>query len=160
MGASARRRFAVSGLVLLLSGCSITQTAHPVTLQASDRREMCVVEDPAVDATFLPAYTAALQRRGFAVKTLPPGSPPSACPLTSTYYARWSWDFTPYMSLARIVVYRDGMEAGDALYDAPKAGTALTTRIYDSTDSKVGTMVDQLFPAMSVSAPAAATPAP
>lgn len=152
MAVSARGPFAVIGLMLLLGGCSITQTAHPVTLQPSDRREMCAVEDPAVDATFLPAYTTALQRKGFTVRTLPPGSPPDTCPLTSTYYARWSWDFTPYMSLARIAVYRDGVQVGDALYDAPKAGTALTTRIYDSTQSKVDTMVDQLFPTPAVGA--------
>ncbi|MBX3024924.1 hypothetical protein KF840_08430 [bacterium] len=147
-----RKRFATVGLSLLLGGCTITQTARPVTLQATDPRTVCVIEDPTVDQSFLPAFTSALERKGLAVKRLPPGSPPTACPLTSTYYARWSWDFTPYMSLARITVYRDGVEVGDALYDAPKAGTALTTRIYDSTESKVGSMVDQLFPGGPVSA--------
>jgi hypothetical protein len=50
------------------------------------------------------------------------------------------------MSHAAVFVYQDGAQAGDALYDAPKAGFGLTTRIYESTDSKVATMVDQLFP--------------
>jgi hypothetical protein len=139
-------------LLLLFGGCTITQTARPVALLATDSREMCVVEDPAVDQTFLPAYKAALERQGFAVSVLPPGSPVGSCPLTSTYYARWSWDFTPYMARAKIIVYRDGTEVGDALYDAPTAGTALTTRIYESTESKVDTMVDQLFPGVPVGA--------
>jgi len=130
----------------LVSGCTITQNARPVPLREGDTKEMCVIEDPRVSKTFLPAYRAALERRRFSVKTLAPGAPFTSCPLTSTYYARWSWDFVTYMSLAQIVVYRDGAQVGDALYDAPKAGFAMTTRIYESTDSKVETMVDQLFP--------------
>jgi hypothetical protein len=31
----------------------------------------------------------------------------------------------------------------------PKAGFALTSRIYETTESKVTTMVDQLFPAVA-----------
>jgi len=141
------RRRTISGLslLLILCGCTITQTARPVPFHAADAKEMCVIEDPRVDETFLPAYKAALERKGFSVKVLQAGSPIQSCPLTSTYYARWSWDFVPYMSLAKIVVYRDGKEEGDAVYDAPKAGWALTFRIYESTQSKIDTMVDQLF---------------
>jgi len=80
---------------------------------------------------------------------LPPAAPVASCPLTSTYYALQSWDFTPYLSHAVIVVYRDGARVGDALYDAPKAGFAMTTRIYESTDSKVAIMVEQLFPTLA-----------
>lgn len=129
-----------------LCGCTITQTARPVSLPEGEPSAMCVVEDPRVDETFLPAYKEALQRKGFSVTVLQPGSGVGSCPLTSTYYARWSWDFVPYMSLAKVVVYRDGAEIGDAIYDAPKAGTSITFRIYESTSSKVATMVDQLFP--------------
>ena len=139
-------------LLFLLSGCTITQNARPVSLEAGDAREMCVIEDPRVNKTFLPAYTTALERKGFSVTLLEPGSPPTSCPLTSTYYARWSWDFVTYMSIATIVVYRNGTQVGDAFYDAPKAGFAMTTRIYESTESKVATMVDQLFPDAGVSA--------
>ena len=133
-------------LFVVSSGCTITQTARPVALHATDSREVCVIEDPRVDETFSPAYRAALERKGFSVKVLQPASPVQSCPLTSTYYARWSWDFVPYMSLAKIVIYRDGKEEGDAVYDAPKAGWSLTFRIYESTSSKIDTMVDQLFP--------------
>lgn len=138
----------ISGLALLclLAGCTITQEAEPVALRPTDPAEMCVIEDPAVDETFLPAYRAALERNGFTVRMLPAGAAVSACPLTSTYYGRWSWDFVPYMSIGKIVVYRDGQYAGRALYDAPKAGFSMTTRIYESTQSKIDTMVDQLFP--------------
>ena len=53
---------------------------------------------------------------------------------------------SPRRRVAKIVVYRDGKEVGDAIYDSPKAGMSLTFRIYESTASKIETMVNQLFP--------------
>ena len=44
-------------VLCLLCGCTITQTARPVSLQGGDSREMCVIDDPRVDETFLPAPT-------------------------------------------------------------------------------------------------------
>lgn len=133
-------------LCTALSGCTITQTANPVSLPETDAREICVIRDPRVFDEFLPTYKAALERKGFSVQLLEPGSAVGSCPLTSTYTALRSWDFVTYMSHAIITVYRDGAKAGEALYDAPKAGFAMTFRIYESTDSKIATMVDQLFP--------------
>jgi hypothetical protein len=132
-----------------LCGCTITQTAHPVSSRDSDARQICLIEDPRVFEAFPPAYRAALERKGFSVTMLSPGSPATSCPLTSTYYALQSWDFVTYMSHAVVVVYRDGTKAGEALYDAPKAGFALTFRIYETTESKVTTMVDQVFPTLA-----------
>lgn len=128
-------------------GCTITQTAEPVMLAAGEGRAICVIENPDVDASFLPAYKSALAGEGFAVTVIKPGSPVSSCALTSTYEADWSWDFASYMSHAVVVVYRNGAKAGQVVYDSPTAGFSLTTRIYDSTESKVADMVRQLFPA-------------
>jgi hypothetical protein len=142
--------WSATGFILLiaLGGCTIVQTAQPVSLRDGDPRQICVVEDPRVFEEFLPLYKAALERKGFSVKLIPPNSLPSSCPFTSTYHALRSWDFVTYMSHAFVVVYRDGAKAGEALYDAPKGGMAMTTRIYESTESKVATMVDQLFPTL------------
>lgn len=136
------------GLLLLagLGGCTITQTGQPVSLGERDAKQMCVVEDPRVFEEFLPAYRTALERKGFSVTILKPGSPVTSCPLTSTYTALRSWDFVTYMSHAVIVVYRNGTKAGEALYDAPGSTLSMNPRIYDSTESKVDTMVEQLFP--------------
>jgi hypothetical protein len=141
-----QRSTLVAMLLVFATGCTITQIGHPVAIHAGDPNEVCVIEDPAVDQSFLPAFQSALEARSFAVRVLQPGSPPTSCPLTATYYARWSWDFVTYMSHARVVVYRDGVHAGDAAYDSPKAGWSMTPRIYESTESKVATMVNQIFP--------------
>src|SRR3990167_855626 len=78
--------------------------------------------------------------------TLAPESNPASCPLTTTYVGRWSWDFKLYMAYAEIVVYRNGIRAGDALYKAPSAGWSMTTEIYEATEQKIEKMVNQLFP--------------
>jgi hypothetical protein len=109
---------------------------------------ICVVEDRTVNESFLPALRTALENKGFSVSVHPPGTNVDACPLTATYVGRWSWDFAPYMAYGRIVVYRDGRDVGDALYEAPRGGWSLTTKIYVATDVKIATMVDQLFPAI------------
>lgn len=134
--------------LLGLGGCTITQTATPVLLGDSEAKQICVVADPRVFQDFLPTYMSALKSKGFSVDVLPAGSPLTSCRMTSTYFALRSWDFVTYMSHALIVVYRDGAKIGEALYDAPKAGTSMTLRIYETTESKVGTMVSQLFPAL------------
>jgi hypothetical protein len=131
---------------LLLLGCSVKYTANSVTNLDMSSKEICVIEDTRVRESFLPAYRTALEKKGFIVRVLIPGSDIASCPLTSTYTGRWSWDFVLYMAYAEIVVYRNGTKAGDALYKAPRAGWALTTDIYDSTETKIATMVDQLFP--------------
>jgi hypothetical protein len=135
----------------LLSGCSVKYAANSVAVGDMSSKEICVIEDTSVNKAFLPAYRAALEKKGFTVKTLRQGSALSACPLTSTYTGRWSWDFVLYMASAEIVVYRNGAKAGDAVYDAPKAGWALTTEIYDSTETKITQMVNKLFPDVGLS---------
>jgi hypothetical protein len=130
----------------LLLGCSVKYSAHPLTDFDVQSSEICVVEDKDINEEFLPAYRSALENKGFVVRILSPGSDINSCLLTSTYTGSWSWDFVMYMASAEIIIYKNGIKAGDALFDAPKAGTALTTEIYDSTEVKIAKMVDQLFP--------------
>jgi hypothetical protein len=133
-------------LSVLLLGCSVKYTANSVTNLEVSSKEICVIEDTSVRESFLPAYRTSLEKRGFTVRVLSLGSDIASCPITSTYTGRWSWDFVPYMAYAEIIVYRNGTKAGDALYEAPRAGWALTTDIYDATELKIETMVDKLFP--------------
>ncbi len=138
-------------LLSLTAACTITQVANPVPADqiTENGMEMCVVEDPTVDESFLPAFRTALETKGFSVRLLPAETEVGACPLSATYLGKWSWDFVPYMAYAKIVIYRDGRAVGDALYEAPRAGWSMTTKIYATTEVKVATMVDQLFPGLS-----------
>ena len=140
-------RIVLATLALGASACTITQEANPVQGLATSPSELCVIEKRDVRQDFRDALLAELGARGFPVRELPEGSPVDTCEWVLTYDARYSWDFVIYMAWAEIVAHRGGSRAGDALYSAPRAGWSLTTRIYEPTESKVRTMVDQLFPA-------------
>ena len=137
-----RTVLAVSVVAALVSGCAINQKAAPVRLASSE--EICVIEDPAVRSTFTASYIRLLRDRGFTVKRLEEGANLTTCPITTTYTARWSHDFTIYLAFARLTVYRNGIQAGEAVYDAKGGGLRMDKWI--NADEKLSEMVDQLFP--------------
>jgi hypothetical protein len=140
-----RLALAAASLALLVS-CTITQRANPVTGLRVSAAEICVVEKPDVREHFHSTLLNSLRQRGFSTRVLPPGSAFDHCPLALTYDARYSWDFKVYMAWAELIAHAAGVRVGDALYSAPRGGWAMTTRIYESTESKVDTMIEQLFP--------------
>jgi len=130
--------------VFALSGC-ITQTVEPLKTTQILPPEICMIaQSKGVRKSFTDTYRAALQEKGFTVKQLPIASNPSDCYLSTQYIARWTWDLTIYMSYVEIKVYEEGRLAGKALYDARKAGLALTK--YIRAENKVRELVDELFP--------------
>lgn len=135
---------------LLLAGCIpaglIDQIVRPVPAAAPERREICVIENPAVATkdNFLAAYERALTERGFTVRKLTSGSPVSACPLTSSYTANFRWDMALYMTYANLKIFRNGQLVGEAMYDAMLAG--LTSKKWISAEEKVRELTKELFP--------------
>jgi len=107
---------------------------------------MCVIEKLDVRSDFRTALFAALEGRKFSVRSVPKGSATDECEYALAYDAKYSWDFKPYLAWAEVIAYRKGARVGDALYSAPTGGWSMTTRIYESTESKVTTMIRQLFP--------------
>lgn len=138
---------AVVTILLSLAGCAggiIEQNVKPVTLSASEPREVCLVENPAVSQGFLESYKAALAKRNLTIRMLPPGTPVNTCPLTLTYTANWRWDLALYLAYANLKVYRNGNLEGEALYDGMKA--ALDTAKFIKADAKIQELTDRLFP--------------
>ncbi len=131
-------------MLLVLSACTIQQQVHPVSVSASQAREICVVETTSVREHFLDAYSNALTDKGLKVRVLPEGSPLNTCPLTSTYAAKWQWDLALYLSYASLKVYRNGHLDGEALYDGTGAG--LNANKFIKAEAKVRELTDQLFP--------------
>ena len=142
---SIRVTLATISLMFLVS-CTVTQHANPVVASRVSATEICVVEKLDVREEFRSALLASLGKEGFSARILPEGSPFDRCPLALTYNAKYSWDFVIYMAWAELIAHKQGARAGDALYSAPTGGWSMTARIYESTQSKVDTMVSQLFP--------------
>jgi hypothetical protein len=137
------RAFIALGTLLALSACAIRQDIAPVTFAPTASREICIVEHTPTRTTFRDAYQQALQERGFSARIVPANSALNVCPVTTTYVARWSWDFTIYMAYAEMRVYHDGRQAGRALYDSRMGGMRLDKWV--DAEAKVREMVDQLY---------------
>lgn len=129
-------------LAIAAAGCSITQKVTPVGYL--EDRAICIIEDPAVRSGFLEEYRKTLIEKGYVITMLPNGSSRSACEVTTTYLARWSWDMALYMSFAEIKVYKHGALKGEALYDSRSGGGRLDKFV--NGGAKIRELVEQLFP--------------
>jgi hypothetical protein len=140
-----RTRLAFITILLSLTGCgTIEQKVRPVALSSDEPREICVVETPDAHHEFLPSYKSALTKKGMTVRVLPAGAAVGACPLTTTYEAKWQWDLALYLSYANLKVYRNNHLEGEALYDATRGGTK--TEKFTNAEAKIQELTDQLFP--------------
>ncbi|CUI03546.1 Sbal_3080 family lipoprotein [Massilia antarctica] len=132
----------ISVALLALSGCAIHQNVKPI--EHVDSKLVCIIDNPAVRATFIDAYQHALSNKGYEVKKLAAGASLVECPVTSTYTATWRWDMAMYMAYADIVVYKNAKPAGKATYDATRGGGNMGKFI--AAEKKITELVDQLFP--------------
>lgn len=139
------RSSSVLMLAALAAGCTITQQIHPAKIPAGS--EICIIEDPKVRAGFIDEVRQALLTAGYRYRMLPTDSQVTACPISLTYTARWSWDLTIYMSYARLQVFVDGSPAGDAVYDSTKGGGNLGKFI--DAETKIRELVSQLVASTS-----------
>ncbi len=131
---------------LLLCSCTIREEASPIPGVRDAGTELCIVDKEDVRTEFKEEMLRAIEARGITPRVIAAGSGVDTCPWVLTYNAKWSWDFVTYMAWAEMKVYRDGKWEGQAVYDAPRAGWSMNVRIYESTRTKVNTMVDGLFP--------------
>lgn len=132
---------AIASAIATLAACTISQNVKPVSDLAS--KEVCVIENPAVRAGFIDAYRRSLAARGFAVRMLPATAGLTACPVTSTYTARWQWDLALYMAYADIRIYGNGKLAGEATYNSTTGGGNMNKFI--DADKKIDELVNLLF---------------
>jgi hypothetical protein len=136
------RRLGLAALALALGGCAITQNVQPVA--ALDGPQVCIIQNPAVRPGFLDTYLRVMGERGYQVRQLPAGAALTDCEVVSTYTGRWSWDLALYMAYAEITVYRNGQQAGQAVYDA-RQGSGLLSK-YIKGEEKIAELVTRLFP--------------
>ncbi|MYM23610.1 hypothetical protein GTP46_13225 [Duganella sp. FT135W] len=137
------KRLVVLAIVApLFTGCAIHQTVKPVEHFAE--KKVCIINNPAVRDGFLSAYKHALEAKGYVAQQMPADASIVECAITSTYTANWRWDLAMYMTYAEIKVYNAGKPAGQAIYDANRAG--LNTGKFINADKKITELVDQLFP--------------
>ncbi|MFP7723630.1 Sbal_3080 family lipoprotein [Lysobacter sp. A3-1-A15] len=135
---------ALALMALALSGCAITQEVTPSGLNQR-AQEVCLVRNSeVVQDGFHEVYVRVLEKKGFRVRTLPDGSPSTACPLVATYEAIYRWDMAIYLARVDLRIWADGREAGRAVYDSLSGGANMSKFV--RTEAKLTELVDQLFP--------------
>lgn len=147
-----------AGLGLILAGCSTYQAVTPVeglaridpiaAMQqpAADNTLICVISGSSARNAYLPEFRDALKVRGFDVRMLSPGAPLESCQMTAVYLASGQNYWTNFLDSADITIYRDGLRAGKAIYNANRSagGTNLSNLV--PPGSKIDDLVGQLFP--------------
>lgn len=105
---------------------------------------VCIVENPKVT---VPDFVAILRdglSRHDIVTSVVSNDNASSCPVTLTYTALRSWDFSTYVSHAELRLWSNGKQIGSADYHLRnKGGLALTK--WASTKSKMDPVIDQLI---------------
>jgi hypothetical protein len=119
-----------------LAACATSKVSPVASLET---KQICVIENPKVRASFLDSYRKALEERGYTVRVLPETARLSSCPVTSTYVAYWWWDIVLYMRHAQLEIYQDEKLAGRAVFEAGQS------RLF-TDDGKIKELVAQLLP--------------
>ena len=129
---------------IFISGCAAVTQQTVTPFENNSSLEICVIENPRIRAEFLEAYRTALQEKGYVVEILHKHADISDCKVTSTYSARWRWDFALYMSYAKIEVFKNGEKSAETLYKIVREGASGK---FINASEKVRELVNQLFPA-------------
>lgn len=130
-------------VILSATGCSIVQDVQQIDTLPST--EVCVIEDSAVRAGVLSTIRDELLELGCQEQLLPSSASRTACPVTLSYTARWSWDMALYMYYAQLRVFNaQGHQIGEAVYDASKGGFRLFDKFVNS-EEKIRELVGELF---------------
>ncbi len=129
------------GLLLGLSGCSITQNVQPVA--DNDIERICVEHNPDVLMDgFEPAVCELIEEQGVYTEVYR-GERPVGCSHYLEYTANWRWDMVMYLSYADLKVFgQDGIE-GRATYDARNGGGRMDK--FGPTRTKIAPLIDELF---------------
>ena len=132
---------------MLIVGCTsidvrkVDADKYPLTT-------VCIIENPKVLVDdFFPLLEKGFNRHGIAVE-LYSGSVSKCCKYSLRYTARRSWDFVPYLSLAKLELKQHKKIIGTAQY-RHHGGFALTK--YAGTESKMNPVIDELLSGFELS---------
>ncbi len=132
-------------LLLALIGLSSACTVIRVEPLKTSSTQMCIQENPDVQVEdFLSVVERGFARHGISTRRIQQ-STDNACPMVITYTARRSWSVVTYLSLAELSI-RDaqGQLLASAYYRFRGRGM-LAVKKYQSTETKMTPVIDQLL---------------
>lgn len=135
------RAIAATALVLL-AGCSITQSVKEVAA-TRPLTELCIVENDKVHMSgFLPELSKQIEALGIKTRVVA-GAVPPGCRHHLTYTANWAWDLAMYLTFAELTVHEGDTIIGTANYDARSGGGNMGK--FGPTSEKLQLIVKPLF---------------
>ncbi|MFH0985032.1 MAG: Sbal_3080 family lipoprotein [Candidatus Omnitrophota bacterium] len=129
-------------LMSVISGCTSIKV-RPV--DATPRlQHVCIEKNPKVTLTdFVRVVEAGFNRHGISTEVYS-GTKPDKCEYTLTYTALRSWDFAPYLSVAELNLFRNGLTVASAEYHLRlKGGFSLMK--WQGTKTKMDPVIDELL---------------
>jgi hypothetical protein len=143
-------------LALLFAGCTSIQV-RPVD-SALAIRHVCIQKNEKVIVDdFLPVLEAGFARHGIATEVFS-ATPPARCEYILTYTARLSWDFVTYLAHAELwLENRERKRIAQATYHLVGGG-GLSLMKWQSVQTKMDPVIDQLLAGQSAKTVAAKAP--
>ena len=124
----------------ILASCAINQSVRPTSIP--DDATVCIIEDTAVREGFLIELKKILDEKRIQYRVVDKHEALD-CEWTMTYLGRWTWDFTIYMAYAEIKIYENGVQQGQAIYDASR-GSFNFSKFIDA-EPKIRELVEELL---------------
>lgn len=140
-------------LILTLTGLSSACTVIRVDPLKTPSDSMCIQENPDVLVDdFLAVVERGFARHGIRTRRIQQPTD-GGCPMVLTYTARRSWSVVTYLSLAELTI-RDqrGQMLASAYYRFRGRGM-LAVKKYQSTETKMTPVIDQLLAEVPQSTP-------
>ena len=133
--------FFIPILAICLVGCT-TINVKEVDAKKHPISTICILKNPKVLVDdFLPVVEKGFNRHGIAVE-LHSGTNSKCCEYSLRYTARRSWDFVPFLSLAKLELKQHKKIIGTAQY---KVSRWLGGSKWMGTESKMNPVIDELL---------------
>lgn len=142
-----KRALFVLLISLTLQSCAITKNVVPVSTPITKGSDICIELNQAVaEGDILSVLESGIGRNG--LKPVVYRVIPSECKYSLAYTARQKWDFTRFLSYAKIRLFDSNVLIGSVEYRLPSGvfgSGGVNPEKFDSTEQKIGPLIDQLF---------------
>ena len=123
-------------LVIPLAGCVST---HITKATGISDKNICIIDNPEVPVDFRAAFERQIRAKGYQTRII---RSDETCATTTTYEASYGFHWGVYLAAARLKVFSNGREVGQAVYRAPRADMTKHGRV----EGKIEALVSQLLP--------------
>lgn len=132
---------------LLSSSAKVNSSVSSIgIITPKDSKKICIIQRDDIKSEFLLTYKKLLEEKGFEVEVIPHGSPMNTCKVISKYSARWSTNYSTYLSGIAISVYKDGKQISSTSFNLTPNLMNPVQEFLPSTEEKIKGMIEVLFP--------------